>query len=121
MFEIERIERLSSTYSVQILAKVIFSFSPDIVMSPLALPRHLLDGWIDEHLTAGTSSSIRDILVQLKTRPTFEEQWPDTYKEGLAKGKARVLKLEAIRTQPITMREILSERPAILEWWDSIE
>ena len=121
MFEIERIEGLSTTYSVQVLAKVIFSFSPDIVMSPLALPRHLLDEWVDEKLTTGTGGALRDILVQLKSRPTFEEQWPDTYKQGLAKGKARVLKLEEIRTQSITMREILSSRPKVLEWWDSIE
>jgi hypothetical protein len=123
MFEIERIGRLSSRFSVQILAKVIFSFSPDIVMSPLALPRELLEPWIDE--TIGTlpngSNPLKDILVQLKSRPTFSEQWPNEYKNGLAKGKARVLKLEQIRSQSITMREILSERPEVLEWWDSIE
>jgi hypothetical protein len=122
MFEIERIERLSATYNVQVLAKVIFSFSPDIVMSPLALPRELLDPWIDEtigRLPSG-SNPLKDILVQLKTRPTFAEQWPNEYKAGLARGKERVLKLESIRSHPITMREILSERPAVLEWWDNI-
>jgi hypothetical protein len=63
---------------------------------------------------------MRDVLLQLKTRPTFEEQWPDTYQAGLAKGKARVLKLESIRTQKVTMAEILSRRPAALEWWMKI-
>ena len=121
MFEIERIERLSATLGVQVLAKVIFSFSPDIVMSPLALPRELLDPWVDETITAGVTGPLKDILVQLKSRPTFAEQWPEEYQNGLVKGKARVLKLESIRTQSITMREILSERPEILEWWDSIE
>jgi len=104
---------------VQMLAKVIFSFSPDIIMSPLALPRHILDPWIDE-LAGRSAGAMRDVLLQLKTRPTFEEQWPDTYQAGLAKGKARVLKLESIRTQAITMSEILSHRPAVLEWWNEI-
>ena len=126
MFEVERINRLSSTLSVQVLAKVIFSFSPDIVMSPLALPRDLLDTWIDEIMNgtpAGNTLTgpLRDILVQLKTRPTFEEQWPDQYQAGLKKGKARILELEQIRKDVYTMRHILAERPAVLEWWDQIE
>jgi hypothetical protein len=63
---------------------------------------------------------MRDVLLQLKTRLTFEEQWPDTYQAGLVKGKARVLQLESIRTQKITMAEILAQRPAVLEWWNQI-
>ena len=119
MFETGAMEKLSQTYGVQLLAKVIFSFSPDIIMSPLALPRHLLDPWIDE-LAGRSAGAMRDVLLQLKNRPTFEEQWPDTYRTGLAKGRARVLKLESIRTQSITMAEILAQRPAVLEWWNQI-
>ena len=119
MFETGAMEKLSQTYGVQLLAKVIFSFSPDIIMSPLALPRHILDPWIDE-LAGRSAGAMRDVLLQLKNRQTFEEQWPDTYRAGLAKGKARVLQLESIRTQKITMAEILSARPAVKEWWDQI-
>ena len=125
MFEVQRIEQLAQELDVDILAKVIFSFSPDIVMSPLALPREILHPWIDEILdhiaVGGAGSALRDILVQLKTRPTFAEQWPNEYRAALAKGKARVLKLESIRTQTITMSEILAARPEVLEWWNSIE
>ena len=121
MFEIENIQRLGQELNVDILAKVIFSFSPDIVMSPLALPRHLLDEWIDETLTVVGNHPLKDILVQLKTRPTFEEQWPNEYQAAIAKGKARVLKLEQIRTQPITLTDILARRPEVLKWWLSIE
>jgi len=119
MFETGAMEKLSQTYGVQLLAKVIFSFSPDIIMSPLALPRTILDPWIDE-LAGRSAGAMRDVLLQLKNRPTFEEQWPDTYRAGLAKGRARVLQLESIRTQKITMAEILSARPAVKEWWDQI-
>jgi hypothetical protein len=119
MFEVDNMTALASELGVQMLAKVIFSFSPDIIMSPLALPRTILDPWIDE-LAGRSAGAMRDVLLQLKTRPTFEEQWPDTYRAGLAKGKARVLKLESIRTQKITMAEILSARPAVKEWWDQI-
>ena len=120
MFETDAIQSLSQTYGVQLLAKVIFIFSPDIIMSPLALPRRLLDPWIDE-LAGRSAGAMRDVLLQLKTRPTFAEQWPDTYQAALAKGKARVLKLEQIRTQKITMTDILAKRPDVLEWWMDIK
>jgi hypothetical protein len=119
MFEVTRIKQLAETYEVDILAKVIFSFTPDIVMSPLSLPRSLLEPWIDE-LVPEVNGALRDVFVQLKQRPTFEEQWPNEYAKGLAQGKARVLQLESIRTQKITMAEILAGRPAVLEWWNNI-
>ena len=119
MFEVTRIRQLAQTYGVDVLAKVIFSFSPDIVMSPLALPRSLLEPWIDE-LVPQVDGALRDMLTQLKTRQTFEEQWPDSYRQGLANGRDRVLQLESIRTQKITMAEILADRPAVLEWWNNI-
>lgn len=120
MFEVGAIQRLAAGYDVELLSKVIFSFDPSIIMSPLALPRHLLDPWLDELIGHCTAHSMREVLTQLKTRATFEEQWPDTYRESLVKGKARVLKLESIRTAPTDMVTILSARPAVLEWWNQI-
>ena len=117
MFEIGNMEKLAQDYNVELLAKVIFSFSPDIIMSPLALPRELLHAWIDELLPQCSTQVMRDMLTQLRTRPTFAEQWPEQYQAGIANGKARVLKLEQIRTQKVTMTDILSTRKDILEWW----
>ena len=121
MFEVIRIAELARQEGVDVLAKVIFSFSPDIVMSPLALPRELLEPWIDEILHSIDKGALSDILVQLKTRPTFAEQWPDEYQIALAKGRNRVLQLEQIRSHSLTMSDILSERPEVLKWWNSIE
>lgn len=121
MFEVGAIQRLAQTYDVELLSKVIFSFDPSIVMSPLALPRELLDPWLDELIAESTASSMRDVLTQLKSRPTFGEQWPDTYCTELAQGKARMLKLESIRTAPTSMSQILSARPAVKKWWDQID
>ncbi len=120
LFEVQKIQQLGQQLGVDILAKVVFSFSPDIVMSPLALPRELLHPWVDEQIST-VSGALRDVLTQLKTRPTFAEQWPDTYKAGLIKGKARILELERIRKDQYTMRDILLMRPDVLTWWDSIE
>ena len=122
LFEIRNIQQLAQEFGVEVLAKVIFSFSPDIVMSPLALPREILHPWVDEIINQMQhSGALKDILVQLKTRPTFQEQWPDEYQQALVRGKARVLKLEQIRTQSVTMTDILGARPDVLKWWMQIE
>ena len=120
MFEVKNIMQLAQETNTDILAKVVFGFTPEIVMSPLALPRHLLDPWTDELIT-NCSGAMRDILVQLKTRPTFEEQWPDTWQQGLIKGKRRMLQLEKIRNDKFTMADIFSNRSEILKWWNQID
>ena len=120
MFEIIEIEKLAQKYNVELLTKVIFSFSPDIIMSPLALPRKLLNDWIDELMPNCNTQPMRDMLLQLQSRPTFAEQWPDTHHLGLVKGKQRVLQLENIRSATTTMAEILSTRTEILRWWNEI-
>jgi hypothetical protein len=120
MFEIQNISRLAEEEGVDILAKVIFSFSPDIIMSPLALPKDILHPWIDELLAGPLPDSLRDILIQLKTRPTFQEQWSNEWTVALVKGKNRILQLEAIRKDTYTLADILKERPEVYEWYQSI-
>jgi hypothetical protein len=119
LFEVERIQQTADELGVDILAKVVFSFTPDIIMSPLALPREILNRKIDE-LVPTTRGALQHVLLQLKQRPTFEEQWPDQFQAGLAKGKARVLKLEQIRNDSFTMNDILSTDADIHRWWQDI-
>jgi hypothetical protein len=126
MFELQKIEKLATELGVDILAKVVFSFSPDIIMSPLSLPKDILHPWIDELLVgqdpAGPlqNSSLRDILIQLKTRTTFQEQYPDTWQSALARGKHRMLQLESIRQDELSLADILLERKPAFEWYQSI-
>ena len=119
LLDIKNIARLATELDVDILAKVVFSFSPDIILSPLALPRHLLDRRIDE-LAPITTGALSDVLLQLKQRPTFAEQWPDQYQAGLAQGKRRVLKLEQIRGDTYTMADILKQDSEIYDWYQAI-
>jgi hypothetical protein len=121
LFEVDRIQSLAQEMGVEILAKVIFSFTPDIVMSPLALPRELLDAKVDT-LTAGLpNGALKDVLLQLKNRPTFEQQWPGEWQAALTRGKQRVLKLEHIRNDTFTLERILEENDKeIYDWWKKI-
>ena len=95
--------RLSKQLNVQMLTKVTFAFSPDIVLSPIALPRNLLDEIVDELLefieprADAKQQSLVDVLKQLKNRPVFEETWPDQYKKGWLEGKMKQERIGAIR------------------------
>ena len=120
MFEVANIQQLSQELGVDILAKVVFSFSPDVLFSPLSLPRHLLDSRVDQLTVNLPPGALRDVLIQLKSRPNFEEQWPDTWQQGLAKGKRRVLQLEKIRKDTYTLADILDQDPEIAKWYANI-
>ena len=120
LFEVERIQNLADQLGVEILAKVIFTFTPDIVLSPLALPRELLDKKVDQLLPQVSSPALKDVLLQLKNRPTIEEQWPDEYQAGMKKGKNRILELEAIRKDHFTLADIIKEDREIYDWYKSI-
>jgi len=120
LFEVTNIQRLADELDVDVLAKVVFSFTPDIIMSPLSLHRSLLDTTVDNLAAQLPGGALQDVLLQLKQRPTFEEQWPDTWKEGLIKGKRRVLKLEQVRGDTYTMADILKPNQDIYDWYQKI-
>jgi hypothetical protein len=120
LFEVENIQRVADELGVDILAKTVFSFTPDIIMSPLALPRQLLDTTVDSLATKLPPGALQDVLLQLKQRPTFQEQWPDSWQAALAKGKRRVLKLESIRGDTYTMADILRPNQDIYDWYQAI-
>jgi hypothetical protein len=122
MFDIANMQKLANKLDVEILAKVVFTFSPDIIMSPLALPRKILNKMVDLRIAAiPLGPALTDVLTQLKNRPNIEEQWPEEHKRGLRKGKRRMLTLESIRPNSICFRDIISSCPDTLAWWDSID
>jgi hypothetical protein len=120
LFEVGNIVQLAQELDTEILAKVVFSFTPDIILSPLSLPRKILNRKVDELTTELPPGAMRDVLLQLKNRPTFAEQWPTEWQTGLAKGKARVLQLEKIRNDTYTLADILSQDTEILAWYNEI-
>ena len=127
MVEIPRIVHLARELDVYLLSKVVFAFSNDIALSPLALPRGILIAWI-EHIQEqikpminSNTKSMWDLLEQLKTRQTFTEQYGAVQAaNGIAKGKQHLLKLEQIRSHELTMDSILAEFDMAQAWWRSI-
>lgn len=119
MLEVRNMQLLAEKLGVDILAKVVFSFSPDVILSPLALPKELLHNRLDS-LAADSTGAMRDVLLQLKNRPTFEEQWPNEWQQALVKGKSRVLQLEHVRRDEYTLDHILQQDKEIHDWYRAI-
>ena len=132
LVHIDGIIDLVRYHEVKLLTKVVFAFSPDIIMSPMALPRNLLDELIDDALgqieyvvthnpnVKPLIQSLVDTLENMKTRPTFAEEYPeDQVMLGLWQGKARMQELDE-RRGSIGMPIVLKKRPHIREWYDGI-
>lgn len=125
MMRLDHYAGFADQYSLDILTKVIFAFTSDIIMSPLALPRPLLtdlcEYWINDfELRHKRHDSVIDTLENLLKRPTFQEQYGNEYIMGLWKGKARILELEKRRDDKYTMSDILGQFTEIKDWYDGI-
>ena len=87
-------------------------------------------GWISKKLITAPKGKPEKILIIANKLDTavgmadkirsFQEQWPDEYKNALARGKARMLQLESIRQDELTLADILLERKSAFEWYQSI-
>ncbi len=125
LLELKNMFDLSQELDVELLTKVMFTFSPTEVLSPLALPRELLCTIIDEALeymepkATRKQQSLIDTLKNLKNRENLDDMFLgiDTV-VGRKKGKERQQKIDKIRGQDIT--KILSRDKRVLEWWTSI-
>jgi hypothetical protein len=115
LLELKNMFDLSRELDTEILTKVMFTFSNDEILSPLALPKDLLHTIIDEALAYMEPIATRkqraliDVLKNLKNRETFTPT---------KRGKERQESIDKIRRQDIT--KILSRDERVLEWWTSI-
>lgn len=127
MFSLKELFDLAVELDVKVETKIMFAFHPDIVFSPFAWPRHILDRKIDELLNymvpraKWKQQSIIHTLEDMRTRPTFAEQWPDTYKEAFKNGRSYQEKLDRIRQEKFRMEDIYKLDDELYKWWTSIE
>jgi len=115
LLELKNMFDLSQELNTEVLTKVMFTFSNDEILSPLALPKDLLHQIINEALeymeprATDKQKALMDVIKNLKTRETFTPT---------PRGKLRQLYLDKIRKQDIT--KILKKDKRILDWWTSI-
>ena len=123
IFSIKDLFDLSIELDVGIETKIMFAFHPDIVFSAFSWPRHILDRKIDELLTyieprvTQKQITLVNTLKEIKKRPVFSEEWPDTYQEAKKQGKAYQQQLDKIRNEKITIADIYKEDTELYDWW----
>ena len=113
---------LSQQLNAKLLTKVTFAFDSQQIMSPMCLPKTLLNEIIDENLeyilprATPLQQSLIDVLENMKTRPTFCKEYPKA-EIGIRSGKTRCERIDAIRGTDI--KKILTDE-RLLEWWKNI-
>ena len=133
MLDLEKIIDLSIETGTRIETKIIFSFDPGIVLSPFSWPRRILDKILDKNIDMIKSKPIEfrdlfkttlDTLIDMKLRPTFEEQWPDKYIQSVKSGKEYQNKIGNIRkdgdNNTLTLDDIYKLDQELSEWWSTI-
>ena len=115
LLELKNMFNLSQELNVELLTKVMFTFSNDEILSPLSLPKELLHNIIDETLeyieprATRKQRSLIDTLKNLKTRSVFVPT---------QKGKQRQERIDLIRNKDI--KKLLERDEKILAWWNGI-
>jgi len=115
LLELKNMFDLSRELDVQILTKVMFTFSEDEIFSPLAVPEQLLHAIIDDALdyikprATWKQQSMIDVLENMKSRKCFTPT---------GKGKARQIYVDKIRS--VSIDDVL-KNTELWEWWNTIE
>jgi len=126
MFSLRDLFDLSLELDVKIETKIMFAFHPDIVFSPFAWPRDILDRHIDQLLeymqprATFKQQTLINTLKEMKNRPSFQELWPNEYKKGFINGKNYQLRLDQIRNDVINLDTIYKLDQDLYKWWSSV-
>jgi hypothetical protein len=125
MLDMKSLIDLAVELKVKSYVKITFDFDPSAIMSPMCLPRDILDELLNDlieyeqlngnELTKVYSDTFKDML----TRPTFSDKYSD-FQQGLTNGKRRYQKIDNHRKEDNVLLEILSKNPRVLEWYKNI-
>ena len=126
LFDLENMYELQKDLKIPLLCKKVFSFSADTYMSPLFLPRRLLDKIVmkvkekykDEKKNVFNLAFLEG-LQDLMNHPTNDERYDkETCEQGWRDGKGQCEMIDKRRGTDI--KKILATDLEVLEWWTSI-
>jgi hypothetical protein len=128
LFDIKNFLDYALELDVKIETKRMFAFHADIVLSPMAWPRHILDEIVNDLLdycrprvTEKQQTLIRELEGLLES-PTFQEQWPDTANDQFFNGRKYQQIIQSIRKDGqdgrLTINDIYSQHPELWSWWN---
>ena len=125
MLDMKQLIDLAVELKVKSYVKITFDFDPSAIMSPMCLPREILNPILDELIeyealhgneyTRVYSETFKD----MKARPNFSDKYVD-YQKGIHNGKQRYIKIDEHRKEQSMLKDILSRNTAVLDWYNSI-
>jgi len=126
LFDLEGMYELHKDLKVPLLCKKVFSFSPNVYMSPLFMPKDLLHMMVNKlrnklknEKKSVLNMAFLDGLDDLVSHTTNDEKYDkETCEKGWRNGKAECERLDKIRGTDI--KKILAKEPKVLEWWKNI-
>lgn len=129
MLDMKRLIDLAVELGVSSYVKISFDFDPSAIMSPMCLPRDILNEICDElieyeNLVGNQSTRVySETFKDMKTRPTFADKYGDGFNQGLINGKRRYEKIAEFRKDKdnVTIEQIFSSNVKVLEWWNNIK
>ncbi len=126
LFSVYDLAKVATELNVSIYPKLVYAFDSSLLMSPLALPRNILENIIDKVISDVYSldnpkmSPLIQLLENVKTRKTFREDYPD-WREGFNKGKEKLQEIAKIRKDGengrLKIKDIFSSNSEVLNWW----
>jgi len=126
LFDLENMYELQKDLKIPLLCKKVFTFAPNTYMSPLFLPRRLLNEIVmkvkekykDEKKNVFNLAFLEG-LQDLMNHPTNDERYDkETCEQGWRDGKDQCENIDKRRGTDI--KKILAIDPEVLEWWTSI-
>lgn len=116
---------LAVELGVKSYVKIAFDFEPSAIMSPMCLPRDILNEILDDLIAYEKEYGNQytrvygETFLDMKTRPVFAEKYPD-YEQGLRNGKSRYKSIEEHRKDKVTLADILAKNDRVLDWYNNI-
>lgn len=131
LLDMHNLMRLAKNLGVKSYVKITFDFDSSAVMSPMALPRHILDPILhdliefEKSLNTPLTHVYRETFESMLSRPTFEEKYPESYVDGLHKGKQRMIDIARFRKDgepghSVDIDYIFETHPKVLAWWKNL-
>jgi hypothetical protein len=124
MLGMKELIQLATELKVKSYVKITFDFESSAIMSPMCLPKDILNEVLDdlieyERIYGNEFTKVySETFNDMKTRPTFSEKY-DNYLDGLRHGKNRYKKIDSHRNSN-QLINILSKNNKVLDWYNNI-
>ena len=127
LFSMKEMIDITAELDVHTLIKTTFSFDSSIIMSPMMIPRHILNPILDDIIDYAREkakiypkiANYVQCFEDIKTKKTFQEEYAD-WEDGLIRGKERLMIVDMYRNNVGKIEEIFSKNFELLNWWNNI-